>query len=296
MAECIHPILGTVFVAEVQTASSSFLESHTQSSNSGWDPRFPSTVTEMEMMMCWMPPHMGILDQYLMPDLVGTGSFTDEQDLIQQRLPYELLMQTVLGVLRLNITVPLSEKGSQRWPVTVFVHGGNFAGGSPAWSQNDLARFVKRSQTLEMPLIGVGISYRTAAPLWLRNHIEGFGGGPDNITLVGQSAGAVSGILHLASNVPLFKRLACLGGQFLAVRPLPAEAHDDMYTMAVHRLGLGDLSPSECVRRFESLSRQELLDISFLPSRPIIDGKVCTAALSFICLQNGEISREWSRG
>jgi hypothetical protein len=100
----------------------------------------------------------------------------------------------------------------------------------------------------------------------------------------------------LASNVPLFKRLACLGGQFLAVRPLPAEAHEDIYTRAVDQLGLGDLSPSERVRRFASLSRQELLDISFLPSRPIIDGKVCTAAPSFASLQNGEISREWSHG
>jgi carboxylesterase type B len=66
-------------------------------------------------------------------------------------------MQTVLDVLRLNITVPLSENESQKWPVMVFVHGGNFAGGSPAWPQNDLARFVERSQILDMPLIGVGI-------------------------------------------------------------------------------------------------------------------------------------------
>ncbi|KAL2788741.1 hypothetical protein BJX66DRAFT_340027 [Aspergillus keveii] len=108
-----------------------------------------------------------------------------------------------------------------------------------------------------------------------------FCGDPDNISLVGQSAGAASRILPLASKVPLFKRLACLGGQFLALRALPAEAHEDIYTRAVQRFGLGDLSPLERARRLASLSRQELLDISFLPSCPIIDGKVCTAVPSF---------------
>jgi carboxylesterase type B len=60
-------------------------------------------------------------------------------------------------VATINITVPLLKKGPQRLPVMVFVHGGNFAGGSPTWPQNDLARFVQRSQTLRMPLIGVSI-------------------------------------------------------------------------------------------------------------------------------------------
>jgi hypothetical protein len=100
----------------------------------------------------------------------------------------------------------------------------------------------------------------------------------------------------LASKVPLFKRLACLGGQFLALRALPAEAHEDIYTRAVQRFGLGDLSPLERVRWLASLSRQELLDISFLPSCPIIDGKVCTTVPSFVSLQNGEFVRELSGG
>jgi hypothetical protein len=103
-------------------------------------------------------------------------------------------------------------------------------------------------------------------------------------------------MLHLASNVPLFKRLACLSGQFLAVRPLPAEAHEEIYIRAVYKLGLESLSPSDRVRRFAGLSPEELLDISLLPSHPIIDGKVCTAAPSFASLRNGEIPPVWDRG
>ena len=60
-------------------------------------------------------------------------------------------------VLNLNVTVPVMENKTKPWPVMVFVHGGNFAGGSPAWPQNDLARFVKRSKELDMPLIAVSI-------------------------------------------------------------------------------------------------------------------------------------------
>jgi hypothetical protein len=96
-------------------------------------------------------------------------------------------------------------------------------------------------------------------------------------------------MLHLSSDVPLFERLACLGGQFLAVRPLPAEAHEQIYTSAVHKLGLEGLSPPERVRRLANLTREELLDLAFLPSRPIIDDEICATAPSFASLQSGTI-------
>ncbi|KAE8405585.1 Alpha/Beta hydrolase protein [Aspergillus pseudonomiae] len=216
-------------------------------------------------------------------------------------------------VLNLNVTVPVMENKTKPWPVMVFVHGGNFAGGSPAWPQNDLARFVKRSKELDMPLIAVSISYRVGALgfltseelrssgltgnnglrdqitalLWLKSNIGGFGGDPDNITFVGQSAGGVSGMLHLSSKVPLFKRLACLGGQFLAVQPLPGSVHEELYSTATAILELQGLPTEERLKQLQSLPCEDLHKLHALPSRPVLDGDICNVLPTFASLERG---------
>jgi len=58
--------------------------------------------------------------------------------------------------LNLNITVP--NAGNERLlPILLFIHGGGFIMGSNHWPQYDMARLVKLSAELGMPIIGVNI-------------------------------------------------------------------------------------------------------------------------------------------
>jgi len=64
-------------------------------------------------------------------------------------------------MLNLNINVPLVESKlpmpESKLPVFVFVHGGGFGLGSNAWPQYDMAKIVKLSADMGLPVIGVGI-------------------------------------------------------------------------------------------------------------------------------------------
>ena len=107
-------------------------------------------------------------------------------------------------------------------PVIIWIHGGAFCIGSADY------RAYGPDYILEHDIVMVGINYRlgplgffclendaapgnlgmhdqVAAMKWVKNHIVNFGGDPANVTLMGESAGAMSIFLHLVS--PLSKGL-----------------------------------------------------------------------------------------
>lgn len=113
--------------------------------------------------------------------------------------------------LYLNIWTP-AETAEEKLPVMVWIHGGAFTHGSGAEMEFDGEAFCKRGVILvtlnyrcgalgflchpwleEDGVSGnYGIYDQIAALDWVRENIEGFGGDPDNITVFGQSAGAMS--------------------------------------------------------------------------------------------------------
>ncbi|KAJ5809224.1 uncharacterized protein N7503_001442 [Penicillium pulvis] len=235
------------------------------------------------------------------PSVGGVDGCDSEFGLIQHKLPRTHFAKSATQGLNLNITLPSVDDSSKSLPVLVFLHGGGFGAGSSSWPQNQLANLVSISSELGLPVVGVSINYRIGpagfltsqelrdagftpnnglrdqrvALQWIKAHIKGFGGDSENITLVGHSAGGVSASLHLASEEPLFKRVACLSGQFLAVKPLPDPVHEHFYAESVRILGLDNLSPSERVSRIQGLNADEVAKISAFPSRPIVDGDIC---------------------
>ncbi|MER7876458.1 carboxylesterase family protein [Streptomyces solisilvae] len=108
--------------------------------------------------------------------------------------------------LNLNIWTPAPEPGAGL-PVMVWLHGGAFsngAGSASAYDGNAFARDGVVCVTLNYRLGADGFLHlpdvpdnrglldQVAALSWIRAHIAAFGGDPDQVTVFGESAGAMS--------------------------------------------------------------------------------------------------------
>jgi len=114
--------------------------------------------------------------------------------------------------LYLNVTAPAT---ATKRPVVVWVHGGGFFMG--AGSNYDARRFAERGDVVVVTVnyrLGVfgffgmpglagsgtfGLADQQAALRWVRANIGAFGGDPRNVTIAGQSAGAMSVCAQLTS-------------------------------------------------------------------------------------------------
>ncbi|TVY85850.1 Lipase [Lachnellula willkommii] len=138
--------------------------------------------------------------------------------------------------LNLAITVPAgSRKGL---PVMIWIHGGSqvmtFIPASSPCADN--IPFVANSMKQEQPMIVVYVNYRLnifafgdgkgshnlalkdqrLAIDWTVKHIESFGGDPNNITLAGESAGAVHVHAHMLTGAPIQRAILQSGSLHLS--------------------------------------------------------------------------------
>ncbi|KAK7540524.1 Alpha/Beta hydrolase protein, partial [Phyllosticta citribraziliensis] len=248
--------------------------------------------------------------KYGLPVISPPDGCDSEHTFIQQPLPKPAdapKVQSDIDGLNLNVTVPtLKEKNL---PVLVFIHGGGFRQGANWFPQYDFAQLVKFGVEKEMPFIGININYRlglpgfltssefkehgyqpnngirdqTVALRWIKIHIAGFGGDPENVTLMGQSAGAISTVYQLNSSEPLFKRAIPLGGSPLLMKSLSPEIAEANYRAVISAFGLADLPPAERLDRLRTLPPVELLT-KVPPSvilGPVVDGESVREAHDF---------------
>ena len=134
--------------------------------------------------------------------------------------------------LTLNVWTPALQG---RRPVMVFVHGGAFTTGSSAHPMYDAGALAARGDVVVVSFnyrLGVlgfadlaaldgsafdsnpGLRDQLLALRWVQQHIEAFGGDPEQVTLFGQSAGAMSAVTLLASvqSEGLFSRVIAQSG------------------------------------------------------------------------------------
>ncbi|HSI17170.1 MAG TPA: carboxylesterase family protein [Sphingomonas sp.] len=136
--------------------------------------------------------------------------------------------------LTCNIWAPL---GAVDAPVMVFIHGGGFVLGSKDVSVSDGTGFARSGMVCVainyrlgvdgfLPIPGVptnlGLRDMLAALAWVQANIAGFGGDPANVTVFGESAGAMA-VADLVSSplaTGLFRRAIIESGHGAMVRDI----------------------------------------------------------------------------
>jgi para-nitrobenzyl esterase len=201
--------------------------------------------------------------------------------------------------LYLNVFRPAGARAGQRLPVMVWIHGGAFTAGSA--SSYDASTFARQG------IVAVAINYRLgragwyvhpallrespngavgnyglldqiAALRWVRDNATAFGGDSANVTIFGESAGAISiNFLMLAADARgLFHRAISESG-FGRYTPTPLDAAARASAAAVPTV-IGD--GPEAAAALRALPLAELGARPGLGSLgPILDGKTITHTL-----------------
>ena len=115
--------------------------------------------------------------------------------------------------LFLNVFTPEDAKEGDNLPVLIYIHGGGFTGGcghekhfdGPVWPTKGVIGVTINYRLGPMGFVclpelqeeaghtgNYGLYDQMTAISWVKNNIAAFGGNPENITIMGQSAGAAS--------------------------------------------------------------------------------------------------------
>ena len=122
--------------------------------------------------------------------------------------------------LFLNVFTPETAKAGDKLPVLVYIHGGGFTGGcghekhfdGPEWPAQDVIGVTLNYRLGPLGFAclpelkqeagktgNYGLYDQHTAIRWVKDNIAAFGGDPENITIMGQSAGAMSVQQHCLS-------------------------------------------------------------------------------------------------
>lgn len=218
--------------------------------------------------------------------------------------------------LTMNIWAPADAEPGDNLPVIVFIYGGGFTIGSSGLANYDGEAMAARGAVfvnfnyrvgalgfLAHPQLSAeqggtsgnyGIMDQTAALDWLHDNIARFGGDPEKVLIMGQSAGARSVAVQMFSPAAhgLFRAAVMSSGcNFDSPAPTLAEA-EQVGQQFQQALGAADLTamrmlPADRILAAQAESQLGLAVSGVRISGPIIDGKVLPAQFPQL-LQSGD--------
>ncbi|CCD72925.2 Carboxylic ester hydrolase [Caenorhabditis elegans] len=196
--------------------------------------------------------------------------------------------------LSLNVFCPQWEiKQSAKHPVMIFIHGGGFE----LSASKDYCDYSLSGTLPLKDVIVVTVNYRvgalgflttgddscrgnfglwdlTLALKWVSTHISSFGGDPKNVTLFGQSAGAVcADLLNLSPySRDLFHKLIIMSGSAHVPFAIRTEENQALVCMEYARSrGFSGSGSAELLEFFENLPIEKLLEKTGLKHTVSID-------------------------
>ena len=204
--------------------------------------------------------------------------------------------------LFLNIWTPENAAPGAKLPVLFYIHGGGFTGGcgnekhfdGPAWPTKGVVAVTINYRlgplgfaclpelSAEAGHTGnYGLYDQLCALQWVHDNIAAFGGDPDRVTLMGQSAGAMS-VQQLCLS-PLTRGLAAgavmssgggVGEEFAAT---PAPDHYAFWQAVMRRAGCADLAEFRALAPqalFAAWQQEKAADGNKMRTAPVIDGRL----------------------
>lgn len=200
--------------------------------------------------------------------------------------------------LYLNLWAPAAAKAGDKLPVVVWIYGGGFQGGSasnPVYSGEPLARkgVIYVAANYRLGVFGFlahpqltaeggrnasgnwGFLDQVAALQWVKRNIAAFGGDPDNVTLVGQSAGSMSINNLQASPLArgLFARVMGMSGA--SVRGGPGDIVTPLKTAETQGVKLQEAMKAATVAQMRTFSSDKVVTLAQqagVRAGPDIDG------------------------
>lgn len=207
--------------------------------------------------------------------------------------------------LFLNIFTPEGAKAGDKLPVLISIHGGSFTGGcghekhfdGPVWPQKGVIGVTINYRLgplgfLSLPELkaeagktgNYGLYDQLTAISWVKDNVSAFGGDPENITLMGQSAGAMSIQQHCLSPLTegLFQKAVMCSGSGVSrlMSYAPAEKNYKFWQAVMAAAGCNDLES------FRSLSPEKLFEAWESTKKAVKGG----AAAAFPCMDGDLIT------
>ncbi|KAF8860196.1 alpha/beta-hydrolase [Acephala macrosclerotiorum] len=231
------------------------------------------------------------------------GGFAFDVSLVGNlTLTQESTEQSEFECLNLDVTVPAGKRAVDKLPVFVWIHGGGLGYGNSSWHQYDLVNFVGTSAEIGQPVIGVSINYRlgffgflasdelgisgnfglkdvACGFQWVKKHIAGFGGDPERLTAVGESAGSIIiSTLLVANEKNLFEQAIMMSGDTTLRRARKMEWQNSQYEANIKFFSLENVSSEERRKAFYEMKVEDV--IKKLPLSqywvPTVDGSYIT--------------------
>ncbi len=181
--------------------------------------------------------------------------------------------------LFLNVFTPDTAKEGDKLPVIIYIHGGGFTGGcghekhfdGPVWPTKGVIGVTINYRLGPMGFVclpelkdeagftgNYGLYDQLTAILWVHDNIAAFGGDPANVTIMGQSAGAMSVQQHCLSPLSkgLFHRavMSSGGGVSKMLSASPAEKNYAFWQKCMEYAGCKTLA------EFRVLSPEKLFE------------------------------------
>ena len=208
--------------------------------------------------------------------------------------------------LFLNIFTPDTAKPGDDLPVLIYIHGGGFTGGcghekhfdEPVWPKKGVIAvtlnyrlgplgFACLPQLQEEAGVcgNYGLYDQLCAIEWVRSNISAFGGDPEKITIMGQSAGAMSVQQHCLSPMSrgLFRGavMSSGGGVSSLMKTRPAESRFAFWKSVMEKAGCADLPafralPAEALFEAWNAAKKEGKG-GAMSCSPCIDGRLVVA-------------------
>jgi len=202
---------------------------------------------------------------------------------------------------------------AKKRPVMVFIYGGGFIVGGSSWPTYDMAELAREGDVVAVSLnyrlgalgylalpsstngiqANLGLQDQLLALQWVQDNIAAFGGDPANVTLFGESAGAISvcALLGVPDADPLFHKAILQSGLCMLgdARPdgkglLGQTPPRDIAQRLIRELGCDpDDAPKRCLQKKDVddtlglLSFRDVVsgDLSKLNGlSPVVDGQV----------------------